>query len=82
VFGGLDIAAVAQVTSDRGAMITGVPQDPQQMYGVYQQLSSALTQAHDNCYITAWVCAGAVLLAARMRSRRRAAGGESVVVEV
>ena len=29
VFGGLNIAVVAQMTADRGAMITGVAQDPQ-----------------------------------------------------
>ena len=62
VFGGLNIAAVAQMTSDRGAMVTGV--------------------APDQLYVTAWLCAGAALLAVTMRSGRRAAGGESVVVEV
>ena len=84
VFGGLNIAVVAQMTADRGAMITGVAQDPQQMYTVYQQLTSAVTtQAYDNgFYVTAWLCAGAVLLAATMRSGRAATGGESVVVEV
>jgi MFS family permease len=82
VFGGLNIAAVAQMTSDRGAMVTGVASD--QLYAAYQQLSSAVTtQAYDNgFYVTAWLCAGAALLAATMRSGRRAAGGESVVVEV
>jgi EmrB/QacA subfamily drug resistance transporter len=84
VFGGLNIAVVAQMTADRGAMITGVAQDPQQMYAVYQQLTSAVTtQAYDNgFYVTAWLCAGAVLLAATMRSGKAATGGESVVVEV
>lgn len=84
VFGGLNIAVVAQMAADRGAMITGVAQDPQQMYGVYQQLTSAVTtQAYDNgFYLTAWLCAGAVLLAATMRSGKAATGGESVVVEV
>jgi MFS family permease len=84
VFGGLNIAVIAQMKADRGAMISGVPQDPQQMYAVYQQLTSAVTtQAYDNgFYITAWLCAGAVLLAATMRSGKAATGGESVVVEV
>jgi EmrB/QacA subfamily drug resistance transporter len=82
VFGGLNIAVVAQMTSDRGAMVTGVA--PDQLYAAYQQLSSAVTtQAYDNgFYITAWLCAGAALLAVTMRSGRRAAGGGSVVVEV
>ena len=82
VFGGLNIAAVAQMTSDRGAMVTGVA--PDQLYAAYQQLSSAVTtQAYDNGFsITAWLCAGAALLAVTMRSGRRAAGGGSVVVEV
>jgi len=63
-------------------MVTGVA--PDQLYAAYQQLSSAVTtQAYDNgFYITAWLCAGAALLAVTMRSGRRAAGGESVVVEV
>jgi len=84
VFGGLNIAVVAQMTADRGAMITGVAQDPQQMYAVYQQLTSAVTtQAYDNgFYVTARLCAGAVLLAATMRSGKAATGGESVVAEV
>jgi MFS family permease len=81
VFGGLNIAAVAQMTSDRGAMATGVP--PDQLYAAYEQLSSAVTtQAYDNgFYVTAWLCAGAALLAVTMRSGR-SKGAESVVVEV
>jgi MFS family permease len=82
VFGGLNIAAVAQMTSDQGAMVSGVPSD--QLYAAYQQLSSAVTtQAYDNgFYVTAWLCAGAALLAVTMRSGRAKQGGESVVVEV
>ena len=82
VFGGLTIAAVAQMSSDQGAMVTGVPSD--QLYAAYQQLSSAVTtQAYDSGFsVTAWLCAGAALPAATMRSGRAKQSGRSVVVEV
>ncbi len=54
------------------------------MLGVYEQLSNVVTtQAYDNgFYITAWLCAGAVLLAATMRSGKAAQTGEPVLVEM
>jgi hypothetical protein len=85
VFGGLNIATTAQMTADRGAMVsTGAAQDPQQLLGIYEQLTNIVTtQAYDNGFsITAWLCAGAVLLAATMRSGKAAQTGESVVVEM
>ena len=95
VFGGLNIATTAQMSADRGALITTGPgaspaltaaqaEGAQGLYGVYEQLTAAVTtQAYDNgFYITAWLCAGAVLLAATMRSGKAAQGGESVVVEM
>ena len=84
VFGGLNIAAVAQMTADRGAMVDRCRAGPHSCTPSTSSFRARVTtQAYDNgFYITAWLCAGAALLAVTMRSGRRAAGGESVVVEV
>jgi EmrB/QacA subfamily drug resistance transporter len=95
VFGGLNLATTAQMTADNGSMITTGPgesaalaaaqaQGGQGLYGVYEQLAAgATTHSYDNgFYITAWLCAGAVLLAATMRSGKAKQSGESVVVEM
>ena len=95
VFGGLNIAAVAQMTTDRGALVTTGPgalpavtaaqaQGPTGLYGMYEQLSSsATTQAYDNgFYITAILCAAAAVLAVTMRSGKPKDTGEKAVVEM
>jgi predicted MFS family arabinose efflux permease len=95
VFGGLNLTTTAQMTADNGALITTGPgessalaaaqaEGAQGLYGVYEQMAaSATTQSYDNgFYITAWLCAGAVLLAATMRSGKAKQSGESVVVEM
>ena len=81
---GVGLAMMPIMTSGVSALSRQLTTSGSAMNNIYQQLSSAVTtQAYDNgFYLTAWLCAGAALLAATMRSGRRAAGGESEVVEV